>query len=125
MRAAIKTDTAPTPGGHYSQAIKTDNLVFVSGQGPYDVKQGQMVSADVATETRITLENVKAILEAAGTSMENVARCGVFLADIGDFQAMNEVYKTFWPGDPPARTTVAVSLGGGIKVEIDVVAALP
>ena len=120
MKQIVLTDKAPRPVGHYSQAIKAGDFVYVSGQGPLN-PQGQVVPGDIREQTRLVLGNIRSILEAAGAGIENVVRVGVFLSDIGDFAAMNEVYRDFFGANPPARTTVGASLPG-IKVEIDAVA---
>ena len=114
-----------TPAGAYSPGIIAEGrFLYVSGQGP--LVDGVYTPADVATETRLALENVGRILAQAGAGFGDVVRCGVFLADINDFAAMNEVYATFFPEPKPARTTVQVAaLPGGIKVEIDCVVVLP
>lgn len=121
MRKVIRTVSGPRPLGPYSQAIVAGDFVFVAGQGPINPATNQMELGDIQSETRRTLENIRAILEAAGSSLRNVVRVGVFLADLNDFAAMNEVYKKFFPVDPPARTTVGVQLPK-IKIEIDCIA---
>ena len=121
MRKVIRTSKAPTPRGIYSQAIVADGFVFVAGQAAIDPKTNEFQLGDIRSETRRTLSNIQAILEAAGSSLRDVVRVGVFLSDIKDFDAMNEVYREFFPEDPPARTTVGVQLPK-IKVEIDCVA---
>ena len=114
-----------TPAGAYSPGIIAEGrFLYVSGQGP--LTDGTYEPASVEDETRLTLENVGRILASAGADFADVVRCGVFLADIKDFSAMNEVYATFFPEPKPARTTVQVAaLPGGIKVEIDCVVVLP
>ena len=121
MRKVIRPLDAPRPKGPYSPAIVADGFVFVAGQGPINPKTNEFELGDIRSETRRTLENVRAILQAAGSSMHDVVRVGVFLADTKDFDAMNEVYKEFFPEDQPARTTVGVQLPK-IKVEIDCIA---
>jgi 2-iminobutanoate/2-iminopropanoate deaminase len=113
-----------TPSGAYSPGIIAEGrFLYVSGQGP--LVDGVYTRADVAEETRLALENIGRILENAGAGFGDVVRCGVFLADINDFAAMNEVYSTFFPEPKPARTTVqAAALPGGIQVEIDCVVVL-
>ncbi len=120
MKSIVSTERAARPLGHYSQAVRAGDFVFVSGQGPVD-EQGRIVPGDIREETRRTLENIRNILEAAGAGVQQVVRCGVFLGDIGDFAAMNEVYREFFGANPPARTTVGANLPG-IKVEIDAIA---
>ena len=124
MRTVIHTPNAPQPLGVYSQAIVADGFVFVAGQGSINPRTNQMELGDIRSETRRVLENITAILEAAGTSLKNAVRMGVFLADLNDFQAMNEVFREFFPADPPARTTVGCMLPK-IKVEIDCIALVP
>jgi len=121
MRKVIRPLDAPLPRGPYSPAIVADGFVFVAGQGPINPRTNELELGDIKRETRRTLENVRAILQAAGSSMHDVVRVGVFLADIKDFDAMNEVYTEFFPEDQPARTTVGAQLPK-IKVEIDCVA---
>jgi 2-iminobutanoate/2-iminopropanoate deaminase len=121
MRQVIRTSEGPQPRGPYSQAIVANGFVFVAGQGPTNPSTNQLELGDIASETRRTLQNVKAILEGAGSSLADVVRVGVFLADIKDFDAMNAVYSEFFSQDPPARTTVGAQLPK-IKVEIDCIA---
>ena len=124
MRKVIQTSNAPIPKTPYSQAIVTGDLVFVAGQACVNPKTGEFDYGDIKSETRRTLENIRAILEASGSSMKDVVRVGVFLAgNMDDFAGMNEVYKEFFPENPPARTTVGVQIRK-IKVEIDCVACL-
>lgn len=125
MRKVVLTDRAPKPVGPYSQGIIAGDFVYVAGQGPTDVATGKMVLDSVQDETRQVLRNVQAILEAAGTSLENVVKCNVYLADRHDFAAMNEAYRGFFPTDPPARTTVEAHPPAEIRVEIDCVAYIP
>jgi 2-iminobutanoate/2-iminopropanoate deaminase len=121
MRKAIHPAAAPRPRGPYSPAIVADGFVFVAGQGPVNPKTNELELGDVRSETRRTLENIRIILSAAGSSLRDVVRVGVFLADMNDFAAMNEVYREFFPEAPPARTTVGAQLPK-IKVEIDCIA---
>jgi 2-iminobutanoate/2-iminopropanoate deaminase len=122
-REVVSTKNAPGAIGPFSQAIRANGLVFVSGQVAVDPATGRLVAGDTAAQTERALENVSAILAAAGTSLERVVRAGVFLMDMGDFAAMNAVYGRFFPSSPPARTTVQVArLPLGASVEIDVVA---
>lgn len=123
MRKVIRTAEAPKPLGVYSQAIVADGLVFVSGQGPINPETNQMELGDIRSETRRVLRNIQAILQTAGCSLRDAVRMGVFLADLNDFPAMNEVFREFFPEDPPARTTVGVQLPK-MKVEIDCIARL-
>ena len=123
MRNAIKTDKAPQPMGPYSQAIVEGNFVFVAGQGPINPATGKREMGDVRSETKRIFENIRAILEAAGSSLDHVVKCNVYLRDITDFAAMNEVYQTYFSAPFPARTTIqAGALPGGIAVEIECIA---
>jgi 2-iminobutanoate/2-iminopropanoate deaminase len=123
MRDIIRTPNAPAPIGPYSQAVRAGGLVFVSGQIPIDPATGQFVAGDVASQTRRVLENLKAVLEAAGTRLDRVVRTTIFLRDINDFPRMNEVYATFFPSEPPARSTLqAGALPKGAAVEVDAIA---
>ncbi|HMG19148.1 MAG TPA: RidA family protein [Gemmatimonadales bacterium] len=123
MRNAILTDKAPKPMGPYSQAIIEGDFIFLSGQGPINPLTGTLELGDVRSETKRTFENLRVILEAAGSSLDHVLKCNVFLRDINDFAAMNEVYATFFAAPFPARTTIqAGALPGGIAVEIECIA---
>lgn len=121
MRKVITATRAPRPRGPYSQAIVADGFVYVSGQVPATPETNELELGDIRSETRRTLENVRLVLEAAGSSLGDVVRVGVFLADLNDFAAMNEVYREFFPEDPPARSTVGAQLPR-IKIEIDCIA---
>ena len=123
MRDVVITEHAPQAIGPYSQAIKAGGFVFVSGQIPIDPATGLIAQSEVAAQTDRVLQNLKAILTAAGTSLDNVVKTTVFLKSMGDFAAMNEVYARFWKKAPPARSTVEVSrLPKDVLVEIDVIA---
>ncbi len=123
---AFTSPHAPAAIGPYSQAIAADRLVFLSGQTPLDPATQQLVVGDVGVQTERALRNLAAVLEAAGLSFANVVRCGVFLIDLGDFEAMNAVYATFFSPPYPARTTIGVSaLPKGARVEIDCIALRP
>ena len=123
MRNAVQTDQAPRPMGPYSQAIVEGDLIFVAGQGPTNPQTGTRELGDVRSETKRTFENLRAILQAAGSSLDHVLKCNVYLRDINDFAAMNEVYQTFFSAPFPARTTIqAGGLPGGIAVEIECIA---
>jgi 2-iminobutanoate/2-iminopropanoate deaminase len=123
MRNAIMTEKAPKPLGPYSQAIVDGDLIFVAGQGCSNPRTGLLELGDVRSETKRTFENVRAILDAAGSSLDDVLKCNVYLRDINDFAAMNEVYQTFFSAPFPARTTIqAGALPGGIAVEIECIA---
>jgi len=118
----IRTPNAPQPIGPYSQAVKAGNFLFVAGQGPMDPKTEQL-AADVETQTRQALTNIKGIVEASGFSMRDVIKASIFLKNLDDFKRMNEVYKTFFSENPPARTTVEAKLPApGMLIEIDVIA---
>ena len=121
MRKAVKSKKIPQPRGPYSPAIIADGFVFVAGQGSINPTTNEFELGDIRSETRRTLENIKTILQAAGSSLRDVVRVGVFLSDMKNFAAMNEVYAEFFPKDRPARTTVGVNLQK-IKVEIDCIA---
>ena len=122
-RNAIVTDKAPKPVGPYSQAIVEGDLIFVAGQGPINPGTGSLELGDARSETKRVFENLKAILQAAGSSLEHVLKCNVYLRDIKDFAAMNEVYATYFSKPFPARTTIqAGALPGGIAVEIECIA---
>ncbi len=125
MKEAGATDRGPKAIGPYSQAIKANGFLFVSGQIPLDPHTQQLVQGDVARQTERVLDNLKAIVEAAGSALPHVVKTTVFLADMADFAAMNEVYARYFPSQPPARSTVqAARLPRDVRVEIDVVAAL-
>lgn len=123
MRTAVHTDKAPKAMGPYSQAIVDNGFVFVSGQGCINPSTGAIERGDARSETRRVFENLKTILEAAGSSLAKVVKCNVYLRDINDFQAMNEVYATYFEAPYPARTTIqAGALPAGIAVEIECIA---
>jgi 2-iminobutanoate/2-iminopropanoate deaminase len=121
MRKVVKSKKVPQPRGPYSPAIVSGGFVFVAGQAAVNPKTNELELGTIQAETKRTLENIKTILEAAGSSMKDVVRCGVFLSDMANFAAMNEVYKKYFPKNPPARTTVGVTMPK-IKVEIDCIA---
>lgn len=124
-RQAVATDKAPQAIGPYSQAVKAGNLLFVSGQVPIDPATGQLIEGDIQTQTHRVMRNLTAILDAAGASMDHVVRCTVYLADMDDFAAMNEVYGSYFTQPAPARATIqAVRLPKDARVEIDVIASL-
>ena len=123
MREVIVTDRGPKAIGPYSQAIRANGFVFVSGQIPLDPVTQQLVAGDVQAQTERVLENLKGIVEAAGSSLDRVVRATVFLADMNEFAAMNEVYGRYFRSQPPARSTVQVArLPRDVRVEIDVIA---
>ena len=119
----ITAPGAPYPQGPYSHAVEAGGFIYVSGQAALDPETSKPIGGTVAEETRQTLENVKAILEESGATLDDVVKCSVFLADIRDFAAMNEVYAEYFGHAKPARTTVQAALPAtGLKVEIDCVA---
>ena len=122
MRQALTTDKAPRPGGAYSQAIVEGDLIYLAGQVPANPETGDLELGDIRSQTARVLENMRLILEAAGSSLDNVIRCNVYLRDIGDFATMNEVYAASFRAPYPARTTVQVILARGMGVEIDCIA---
>jgi 2-iminobutanoate/2-iminopropanoate deaminase len=123
MRQAILTDKAPKPIGPYSQGIVEGGFIFVAGQGCMNPATGKLALGDVRSETTQTFANIKAILEAGGSSLDDVVKCNVYLRDIDDFAAMNEVYAAMFRPPYPARTTIqAGALPGGIAVEIECIA---
>ena len=123
MREIIATKDAPQAIGPYSQAIRANGFVFVSGQVAIDPSTQQVITGEVAAQTERVLKNLSAILKAAGTGLEKVVRATVFLKNMGDFAAMNEVYGRYFSSQPPARSTVEVSrLPKDVLVEIDVIA---
>ena len=123
MRDVIATKEAPQAIGPYSQAIRANGFVFVSGQVAIDPSTQQVISGDVAAQTDRVLKNLSAILRAVGSGLEKVVRCGVFLKNMGDFVAMNEIYGRYFSVAPPARSTVEVArLPKDVLVEIDVIA---
>jgi len=126
MRQLVTSPDAPKAVGAYSPAIRAGNLLFVSGQIPLDPATGALVEGDIAVQTDRVLRNLTALVEAAGASLDHVVRTTVFLADMNDFAAMNEVYATFFSPPAPARATVqVVRLPRDVKVEIDAIALLP
>jgi 2-iminobutanoate/2-iminopropanoate deaminase len=122
----IATKTAPAAIGPYSQATQASGFIFLSGQIPIDPGTGQLVQGDIVVQTERVLENVGALLKAAGCTFAHVVKTTIFLADMNDFQAMNEVYAKRFPTDPPARSTVqAAALPRGARIEIEAIACLP
>lgn len=123
---AIASEKAPKAIGPYSQAVRVGNMVFLSGQIPLDPRSGEMVSADIVKETDRVLDNLKAVLEAAGLGFEHVVRTTIFLIEMADFPKVNETYAKRFSGTFPARATVQVSaLPKGARVEIDAIAVRP
>jgi 2-iminobutanoate/2-iminopropanoate deaminase len=124
-RKAVKTERAPAPVGPYEQAVIAGEIVFLSGQIGLDPSTGKMVGGGVPEQTARAIENLKAVLEAAGSSMSKVVRAGVYLSDMSDFGKMNEVYSKYFGDSKPARSAIAVKgLPAGALVEIDAIAIL-
>jgi 2-iminobutanoate/2-iminopropanoate deaminase len=125
MKDIVLTDRGPKPIGPYSQAIRANGFLYVSGQVALDPKTGELTGTDIQQQTRRTLENLKGILEAAGSNLHHVVKTTVFLKDMNDFAAMNEVYAKFFTLAPPARSTVQVArLPKDALVEIELIAGL-
>jgi len=123
MKEIIATDEGPKAIGPYSQAVRANGFVFVSGQIPLDPATGELLVGDIGQQTARVLENLKAILEAAGSSMDRAVKVSVFLRDMSEFAGMNAIYAKYFPNDPPARATVQVArLPRDVGVEIDVIA---
>lgn len=124
MRDVVTTSRGPKPIGPYSQAIKSGGFIFLSGQVALDPKTGDLVAGEISQQTERVLENIKAILEAAGANLHHIIKTTVFLKDLNDFAAMNEVYGRYFVSAPPARSTVQVArLPKDALLEIEVVAA--
>jgi 2-iminobutanoate/2-iminopropanoate deaminase len=122
VKDVISTERGPKAIGPYSQAIRANGLVFLSGQIPFDPATGQIIDGDIAAQTARVLDNVKAIAEAAGSSLDKAVKATVFLKDMNDFAAMNEVYAKYFAHQPPARSTVEVArLPRDVRVEIELV----
>jgi 2-iminobutanoate/2-iminopropanoate deaminase len=125
MREAVSSEQAPKAIGPYSQAIRAGDFLFLSGQIPLDPATGQLVPGDVAAQTRQVLDNLRAVLAAAGLSVDAVVRTTIYLVDLGDFAVVNEVYSSYFADPAPARATVQVSrLPRDARVEIDAIAFL-
>jgi len=121
----VATDRGPKAIGPYSQAVRANGFVFLSGQIPLDPKTQQVVDGDAAVQTERVLENLKGVVEAAGSSLQQVVKTTVFLADMNDFAAMNEVYSRYFMANAPARSTVEVArLPKNVRVEIDLIALI-
>lgn len=122
-REAVRSDRAPKAIGPYEQAIRIDGTVYTAGQIPIDPASGNLVAGGIEAQTRQVLENLKAVLEASGSSLDQVVKATVFLRSMADFAAMNEVYAEYLGGAKPARSTVAVAeLPKGARIEIDLIA---
>ena len=125
MKEIISTDKAPKAIGPYSQAVRAGGFLFTAGQIALDPATGQIVEGNVARQTERVMQNLKAIVEAAGSSLDRAVKSTVYLKDMGDFGAMNEVYGRYFASNPPARSTVeAARLPRDVRVEIDLVVAL-
>jgi 2-iminobutanoate/2-iminopropanoate deaminase len=123
VRSVIATERGPKAIGPYSQAVKANGFVFVSGQIPLDPATQQLVEGGITLQTERVMENLKCIIEAAGSSLERTVKTTVYLADLGDFAAMNEVYGRYFKQDPPARATVEVArLPRDVRIEIELIA---
>jgi 2-iminobutanoate/2-iminopropanoate deaminase len=125
-KKVIRSEAAPAPVGSYSQAVKAGKFLFCSGQIPLDPNTGSLVAGGIAEQTRRVLENLGAVLDAAGAGYRDVLKCSVFLVDLAEFDLMNGVYATYFAEAPPARSTVQVSaLPRGARVEIEAIALVP
>ncbi|MBO7439734.1 MAG: RidA family protein [Bacteroidales bacterium] len=123
MKNIIHTDNAPKAIGPYSQAVMAGGMLFVSGQIPINPQTGELSTADISEQTKLVMDNIGAILKAAGLSYENIVKTTCLLADINDFAAMNKVYAEYFPTNPPARSAFAVKdLPKGARLEIEVIA---
>ncbi len=121
----VRSEALPAPKGPYSHAVRAGGFLFVSGLGPVDPASGAVIEGTMAAHARRTLENLATLLAAAGATLKNVVKTTVYLLDMAEFKGMNEVYSSFFPGNPPARTTIqAAGLPAGFTIEIDAVAWL-
>lgn len=126
MKKIVETNNAPNPVGPYSQAVISGNLLFASGQVAIDSKTNELVEENIQTQTKQVLENIGAVLAAANTNFQNVVKTTVFLKDMNDFAAMNEIYQSYFSTNSPARSTVEVSrLPKDVLVEIECIAEIP
>jgi 2-iminobutanoate/2-iminopropanoate deaminase len=124
-REIVTAEGAPPAAGPYSHIVRSNGFLFLSGQVPIDPATGRLVEGDIAAQTKRCLENLTILCKAAGASLANAVRCGIFVTDMGTFPQVNEVYATYFETDPPARATVAVAaLPLGAQVEIDAVVAV-
>ncbi|MGA2318257.1 MAG: RidA family protein [Thermodesulfobacteriota bacterium] len=124
-KKVIQTEKAPKAIGPYSQAIQAGNFLFLSGQIPLDPKTGELVKGDIRQQTQQVLENIKGVLESQKLGMEDVVKVTIFLKDIGNFNQVNEVYATYFPSSPPARSTVEVAkLPRDADIEIEAIAVI-
>jgi 2-iminobutanoate/2-iminopropanoate deaminase len=125
MKKIISTDKAPKAQGAYSQAVVFGGLAYLSGQIPLDPASNKLIEGGISAQTERVMENIKAVLEACGASLDSVLKTTVFLKDMGDFAPMNETYQRFFPNKPPARSTIqAAKLPRDVSVEIDAIAAV-
>ncbi|MFT3702107.1 MAG: RidA family protein [Agriterribacter sp.] len=124
-KTEVKHPLKSADTGAYSAGVISNGFIFVSGQGPLDLNTGEVVDGTIEEQTALTLSHIKLILEQAGATLQDIVKCTVHLSDINDFDRYNAVYASFFHGVLPARTTVQSVLWGGIKVEIDAIAALP
>jgi 2-iminobutanoate/2-iminopropanoate deaminase len=125
MKVIVSTPNAPEAIGAYSQAVKANGFLFLSGQIPIDPKTNQIEFIDITGQTKQVLENIKAILESEGLTLKDIVKASIFLGDLADFKRVNEIYASYFTSDPPARSTIAVAgLPKGSKIEIEVIAAL-
>jgi 2-iminobutanoate/2-iminopropanoate deaminase len=125
MRKIVSTELAPKAIGPYSQAVVSNGIAYLSGQIPNDPATGQLVDGDITAQTERVLQNLKAVLEACGASLDSVLKVSVFLKDMADFPKMNEVYARYFTSNPPARSTVqAAKLPRDVSVEIDAIASV-
>jgi len=119
----IATEGAPKAVGAYAQAVRAQGFVFLSGQIPLDPETGELITGDIAAQTRRVLDNLRAVLEASGSALERVVKSTIYLADMSDFAVVNQTYAEYFPASKPARATVAVAgLPRGARVEIDMIA---
>jgi 2-iminobutanoate/2-iminopropanoate deaminase len=125
MKDIVLTDKGPKPIGPYSQAVKSNGFLFASGQVALDPRTNEFIGGDIRQQTERAMENIKAVIEAAGSNLHHVVKTTVFLKDMNDFAAMNEAYGKYFPAAPPARSTVQVArLPKDARVEIEVIATL-
>jgi 2-iminobutanoate/2-iminopropanoate deaminase len=125
-RETVTADGAPAAAGPYSHAVKSNGFVFLSGQTPVDPDTGELVDGSIGDQTRRCLDNLAIVAAAAGCSLDDAVRSGIYVTDISTFKDVNEAYATYFGGEPPARSTIGVAaLPLGAEVEIDMVLALP